>query len=101
MLTKSPPFRWPGLKRPRRSQRGRELPLRAELFGIDQLARHAETLAAQHRVVTGGASNRLLARLERNETVMRAFNRTTLVVDETRRVTPAAEWLLDNFGLIE
>ncbi len=82
-------------------QRARELPLRAELFGVDQLARHAEALAARHRVVTGGASNRLLNRLERNERVLRAFNRATLAVDETRRVTPAAEWLLDNFYLIE
>jgi hypothetical protein len=101
MLSKSPHFRWSGLKRPRRSLPGREQPLRAELFGLDQLARHAEMLAAGHRAVTGGASNRLLARLERNEEVLRAFNRATLAVDETRHVTPAAEWLLDNFYLIE
>ena len=39
-----------------RRQRARELPLRAELFGVDQLARHAEAIAAQQPVVTGRAS---------------------------------------------
>ena len=75
--------------------------MRAELFGIEQLARHAEALAEQHRVVTRPGRNRLLAQLDRNEKVLRAFNRTTLAVDQTRQVTPAAEWLLDNFYLIE
>ena len=31
----------------------------------------------------------------------RAYNRATQAVDQTRRVTHAAEWLLDNFYLIE
>ena len=44
---------------------------------------------------------RLLTRLDQNEKVLRAFNRATLAVDQSRRVTPAAEWLLDNFYLIE
>ncbi len=76
-------------------------PLRADLFSVDQLARHAKALAANHRVVAGQGSNRLLACLDRNEAVLRAFNRTTLAIDQSRRVTPAAEWLLDNFYLIE
>ena len=75
--------------------------MRAELFGVEQLARHAEALAAKHRVVTGRGGNRLLARLEHNEEVLRTFNRATLAVPPTRRITPAAEWLLDNFYLIE
>ncbi|MEI2723427.1 MAG: glycosyltransferase family 2 protein [Verrucomicrobiota bacterium] len=36
-----------------------------------------------------------------NEDILRTFNRATLAVDKTRRITPAAEWLLDNFYLIE
>ena len=76
-------------------------PLRAELFGVEQLARHAEAIAATHQVATGRGSNRLLAQLDRNEAVLKNFNRATLAVDQSRRVTPAAEWLLDNFYLIE
>ncbi|MGI8482552.1 MAG: GH36-type glycosyl hydrolase domain-containing protein, partial [Chthoniobacterales bacterium] len=84
-----------------RRRGARDLPLRAELFGVEQLARHAESVAANHQVVTGGGPNRLLVRLQHNEKVLRAFNHATLAVDQTRRLTPAAEWLLDNFYLIE
>ena len=78
-----------------------EPPLRAELFSVEQLARHAKTLAGSHQVVTRQGDNRLLARLSQNEDILRAFNHATLAVDKTRRITPAAEWLLDNFYLIE
>jgi cyclic beta-1,2-glucan synthetase len=85
--------------RPR--QAGSELPLRAELFSIEQLARHARALAAEHRPVTRHRSNPLLAQLDTNEECLRVFNRATIAVDPGRRITPAAEWLLDNFYLIE
>ena len=49
----------------------------------------------------GKGSNRLLARLGQNEDMLRAFNRASLAVNPSRRITPAAEWLLDNFYLIE
>jgi len=78
-----------------------EPPLRAELFSVEQLARHAKTLAASHQVVTRQGDNRLLAGLDQNEDILRAFNHATLAMDKTRRITPAAEWLLDNFYLIE
>ena len=52
-------------------------------------------------VVTSKGSNRLLARLDQNEHILRTFNRATVMVHPSRRVTPAAEWLLDNFYLIE
>ena len=78
-----------------------EPPLRAELFSVEQLARHAKALAANHQVVARRRSNRLLARLGQNEDILRAFNRATLAVNPNRIITPAAEWLLDNFYLIE
>lgn len=78
-----------------------EPPLRAELFGLDQLSRHAQALAQRHQVTGALRPPRLLARLEHNEEIIRAFNRATMAVDETRRITPAAEWLVDNFYLIE
>lgn len=86
------------LVRPARTD---ERPLRAELFGVDQLARHARALAADHHLVAHPSANRLLARLDENEQKLRAFNRATLAVNPSRRITPAAEWLLDNFYLIE
>ncbi len=81
--------------------RAEEPPLRSELFSIEQLARHAEELADHHQVVTRRGSNSLLDRLEQNEEILRAFNHTTLDISAGRRLTPASEWLLDNFYLIE
>ena len=78
-----------------------EPPLRSDLFSVEQLARHARELAGLHRHGIRRESNRLLDRLGENEGCLRAFNRATFAVDPRRRVTPAAEWLLDNFHLIE
>jgi cellobiose phosphorylase len=78
-----------------------EPPLRAELFSVDQLARHARALAASHQVITRLGSNNLLSRLGQNEDILRTFNLATLEVKPGRRITPAAEWLLDNFYVIE
>src|SRR5471030_2560988 len=81
--------------------RASEPPLRAELFSVEQLARHARNLAASHPVVTRRSSNVLLARLDENKRIGREFNPPTRVVVPARHITPAAEWLLDNFYLIE
>lgn len=76
-------------------------PLRGEIFSVEQLANHAKALAANHKLVTRQGSIRLLARLGENEQILRTYNRDTQAVDLTRQVTHAAEWLLDNFYLIE
>jgi cellobiose phosphorylase len=90
------------MARPTRPRlRASEPPLRSELFSVEQLARQARALASDHQIVTSYSSNHLLARLAGNEQSLRAFNRATLAVSPSRRVTPAAEWLLDNFYLIE
>src|SRR6202453_1175381 len=78
-----------------------EPPLRGDLFSVEQLACHAKALATHHQIVTRQGSNRLLARLDQNEDSLRTFNRASLAVNPNRRITPAAEWFLDNFYLIE
>jgi len=78
-----------------------EPPLRAELFSPEQLVRHARSLAAGHRLSSRRCSDHLLDRLDDNEKILREFNRATLAVSPSRQITPAAEWLLDNFFLIE
>src|ERR1017187_6521975 len=97
------PLRWQTwmAKQTRLRPRASEPPLRAELFSVEQLARHARELAANHQSVARRSSNSLLARLDGNEKSLRAFNRATQAVDPRRRIPPAAEWLLDNFYLIE
>src|SRR5882757_9559031 len=78
-----------------------EQPLRSELFSIQLLKRHARTLAQQHKVGVRKGPNRLLPRLKANDKLLRDYNEETLRSEKTRRITPAADWLLDNFHLIE
>ena len=81
---------------------GIEQPLRSELFSVDQMEQHGKTLAKSHSVSTARASSQLLNRLADNETVLidtRDLLGEAIAAD--RRITPAGEWLLDNFYLIE
>ncbi|WP_341675297.1 glucoamylase family protein [Niveibacterium sp. SC-1] len=79
-----------------------EPPLRAELYSADQMAQHGKTLAAAHRLTERHAPDLLLPRLAANErALVEVCALLTDAVAAKRRVTPAAEWLLDNFYLIE
>ena len=77
-----------------------ELPLRGELLSVDLLKQSARNLAQNRRVQSGSGPNLLLPRLASNERILRDYNERTLRVEKTRHITPAAEWLLDNFHLI-
>ena len=77
-------------------------PLRADLFSVDQLETHAKALAGWHEVDEAGGPDRLLPRLAKNEEVLvRAYELVIDAVENNRRISPAAEWMLDNFYLIE
>ena len=77
-------------------------PLRAELFSADQMALHGKRLAAVRVLGDAPLPDRLLARLAANERVLLDLGkRLAASPDGERRFTPAAEWLLDNFYLIE
>jgi cyclic beta-1,2-glucan synthetase len=79
-----------------------EPPLRAELFSADQMERHGKTLADTHTLQPVRGRDQLLARLAENEEILeRACDLLMEAVKANRRVTPAGEWLLDNFYLIE
>jgi cellobiose phosphorylase len=79
-----------------------EQPLRSELFSTDQLEQHAKALAGWHEVDKRTGPDRLLSRLEKNETVLlKAHRLTVATLAANRRMSPADEWLLDNFYLIE
>src|SRR5690606_12262467 len=55
-----------------------------------------------HELATGPRPDQLLTRLAANEhALVEASRRLTTAVTENRRITPAGEWLLDNFYLIE
>jgi len=79
-----------------------EHPLRAELYSADQMEQHGEILAESHKNTRAHGPDRLLARLAENELVLKhACQLLSQAIAAERRVTPASEWLLDNFYLIE
>ena len=66
------------------------------------MEQHGKSLASAHRLAPGRGSDRLLARLAENEEILAdVCDLLAAAVTANRRVTPAAEWLLDNFYLIE
>ena len=87
----SPPYLAPG-------------PLRAELLNVERLEEQARALAARHtlaRKTRRGAAD-FLSRLDDNARVLRQTYRALAEdVHRGEAVPPAAEWLLDNFHLIE
>ena len=80
-----------------------EEPIRAELFGAERLAQHAETLAAADRITEKPIRGRdLLPRVRENGRVLlNAYHSTAETVREKSEITPAAEWLLDNFHVVD
>src|SRR5438445_23288 len=77
--------------------------IREELFSIERLEHHAESLAAAQPVTARPTTGRSLAvRLRDNESVLlEAYRAIATAVGAGRVITPAAEWLLDNYHLVE
>ncbi|OEZ60065.1 N,N'-diacetylchitobiose phosphorylase [Duganella sp. HH105] len=79
-----------------------DLPLRAELFSAAQMAAHGKTLATHHELSKRSGRDRLLSRLAENAAVIDATcDALAAAAKVGRQITPASEWLLDNFYLIE
>lgn len=78
-------------------------PIRAELFSIERLEQHAESLAAAQRVTTRpDRTLPLHLRLRDNSKVLTRVYRAIVQASYARQPsTPAAEWLLDNFHVVE
>ena len=80
-----------------------EAPLRSELFSADQMQVHGKTLAGLHVLSPARSTDhRLLSRLAENENILLEV-RTMLAeaIKANNRITPAGEWLLDNFYMME
>ncbi|WP_448132106.1 GH36-type glycosyl hydrolase domain-containing protein [Stutzerimonas chloritidismutans] len=78
-------------------------PVRDELFGPERLEHHARSLAAAQPVTPRPrAVLPLHARLNDNATVLLAAYRASAAeLESGHSVVPAAEWLLDNYHLVE
>ena len=79
-----------------------EPPLRAELLSADQMEAHGAHLASTHRLVPGRVPDQLLSRLVANERVLvDTCDGLKAAIAAKHRITPAGEWLLDNFYIVE
>src|SRR5579872_7296215 len=80
-----------------------EPPIRSELFSVERLEQHAASLAEAQRITPEPARGRPLSpRLYDNAKVLTESYRAIVHATSTRRaITPAAEWLLDNFHIVD
>ena len=77
--------------------------IREELFSITRLEQHAASLARSQPVTTRPPRRQSLdTRLGDNETVLlAAYRAIALAASGDRNITPSAQWLLDNYHVIE
>ena len=80
-----------------------EPPIRSEIFGLQRFAQHGRSLGETHRAERAQVfSGSFFPRLRDNIETLRAAHRYIGVQARTGYdISPAAEWLLDNFHLIE
>jgi cyclic beta-1,2-glucan synthetase len=79
-------------------------PIRAELFGTERLEHHALSLAAAQRLRVQGPAGvpSLAGRVRDNENaLLEAYRFSAQALQRGQQITPAAEWLLDNFHIVE
>ena len=80
-----------------------EPPIRSEIFGLQRFAQHGRSLGETHRAAPAGMRKpSFFPRLRSNIQALREAYRYIGVQASTGYdISPAAEWLLDNFHLIE
>jgi cyclic beta-1,2-glucan synthetase len=78
-------------------------PIRAELFSVERLEQHAESLAASDAVAEKTARPRFLTPrvAENGRLLLESYRTLAKAVKQETAITPAAEWLIDNFFIVE
>ena len=80
-----------------------EQPIREELFSVERLEAHAKkSRGRSDRSSRPTRGLPLAARLADNSTaLLSAYRSIVKAIDDGRQITPAGEWLIDNFHLVE
>ncbi len=79
-----------------------EQPLSAEIFSVERLEQYAKVLAREHKTLRKKGRAQLLPRLEDNgRKLVAAYRSLVEAIRRGRGISPAAEWLVDNFHLVE
>src|SRR5271157_955079 len=82
---------------------GLDEPIRSELFSVERIEQHAESLAAAQTVTKEPQQGRqLIPRvIENGRVLLDSYRAIARAIQEERAITPAAEWLVDNFHIVE
>jgi cyclic beta-1,2-glucan glucanotransferase len=81
---------------------GSEEPIRAELLSAERLEQYAESTAPQPTLRLGTVGRSLAPRVRDNGRVLlRCYRNLAEVIREESATTPAAEWFVDNFHIVE
>lgn len=80
-----------------------EEPIRAELFSVERLEQHAETLAAAQTVESGITRGKPLTPrvAENGRVLLECYRELANAIQRDDTITPAAEWLIDNFYIVD
>ncbi len=102
-MTSSLPFLDQPDRRRARHESELEEPILSELFSIERLEEHARTLAAAQRVTdTPGRGTAIHPRVAENGRVLLdAYRILARAIKDERAITPAAEWLVDNYPIVD
>ena len=78
-------------------------PIRDELFSVERLEGHGRSLAVAQTTAPKPMRGRSLSpRLAENEVVLlAAYKSIVQAIGDNRTTTPAADWLIDNYHLVE
>ena len=90
-------------RRRARSESEMEEPILSELFSIERLEQHAQTLAAAQRVTDRpGSGKAVRPRIAENGRVLlESYRILARAIKDERAITPAAEWLVDNYPIVD
>ena len=92
-----------GARRLIRSQAELDGPIVAELFSVERLEQHAQTLAAAQTVTNsprrGHAVGPRIA--DNGRVLLESYGVLARAIKDEQSITPAAEWLLDNFHIVD
>ena len=86
-----------------RRQARLEEPILAELFSVERLEEHAQTLAAAQKVTDAPhRGHPVQPRIAENGRVLlESYRILARAIKDERAITPAAEWLVDNFPIVD
>lgn len=80
-----------------------EEPIRAELFSLERLEQHAESLAAAQAITSEASRGRPLIPqvVDNGRVLLDTYRSIARAIQEEHEITPAAEWLVDNFHIVD